>query len=172
MTGSRGPLSRDHGARALETAPATELLGEAPADLGEYGRALWDLTVDLASEWLTALDAPALASLCRLEDEHALCREAIEAHGIVTEEAITTTRGEVVGSRLVVNPASVAARKIEASQSVLRKQLNLPLADRARLGRKVLSLRKAAAEAESRNTGAKAGLLRMLKEEKETHADQ
>jgi hypothetical protein len=149
-TNSRGPVARAsrHALAASAETSSSPPIGDPPEGLRLAGFELW-VTVADSAPWLTALDRPTLEALARLEDDAAIYRVALDRDGPIQREPVVTTKGQVVGERLVDHPASKALRRIEASASVLRKQLSIPVVDRTRLGLSVLSLRKKAAEKEA-----------------------
>jgi phage terminase small subunit len=89
-----------------------------------------------------ALDAPSLARFCELTVERQALRADLETRGNLLEEPIVTPLGNVVGERVVLNPAIPALRAIDRALDALADRLGLNPVSRARLG---LTLSDAAA---------------------------
>lgn len=124
--------------RAPEKPPA------APRGLGSSGRAAWRLAWVEAGLWLTDADRPLVERLARLVDELAAFRAALEAHGPVVEEPVVTPRGDVVGRKLVANPAVKQLHDGGVELAGVAAALGLSPASRARLGLKAPARRRRA----------------------------
>jgi P27 family predicted phage terminase small subunit len=110
---------------------------KAPAGLGVAGRAEW------RAAWRGAWIDPGqhrevVAELCRLADDLVVYRKALSDHGVLVTEPIVSPRGDVVGERLVPNPAEQMVRRTGRSIADLRAVLGLTPQAKARLGLVVL----------------------------------
>jgi hypothetical protein len=151
--GVRGPLSKTvqgrgaHGHRTRTVvkgeivAVPVERIAQLPDDIGERGRAVFEQAHALA--WISESDWPAIDHLARLEDQWQTFAAALTEHGPLLEEPIVTPKGEVVGTRLVPNPAEVMLRRLEVQISALRDRLGMVPMAKARLGISVATARTA-----------------------------
>jgi len=154
--GARGPLSKAvqgreaHGHRTRAVAKA-DLVATTPAapvpvppdDLGDRGRAVFALAHALA--WVSESDWPAIEHLARLEDQWVTLAAALAEHGSLLSEPIVTPRGDVVGTRLVPNPAEMMLRRLDNQLVALRDRLGMVPLAKARLGISVASAKTALA---------------------------
>ena len=86
-----------------------------------------------------------VTQLAETIDEREKYRTALSEHGPLLAEPIVTPKGDVVGERLVPNPAEGMLRRCEARIERLGRDLGLTPTARARLG---LVLANATATAE------------------------
>lgn len=114
----------------------------APAGLRAAGTALWESLWGQVPWLVEAQHASIVEELCRLTDELATYREALEALGPILSEPIVTPTGAVVGERLTANPAEQMARRAGAAMEKLWAALGLTPAARARLGLDHLAARR------------------------------
>lgn len=142
--GNRGFLSRQERQALSEVRHGQgELPAIEPAGLSDEGLAIWAAVYRLCP-WLTEVDAPVVEHLARLEEEAAAYREALAERGPLIEEPIVSPRGEVVGNKVVANPAEAMLRRTERMLLDVRKSLALSPVERARLGLVVNELRRRA----------------------------
>jgi len=153
--GARGPISKTvqgrgaHGHRT-RTAVKADLVAKvptapvavAPDDLCERGRAVFECAHALA--WISESDWPAIEHLARLEDQWTTLAAAFK-RGPLLKEPIVTPRGEVVGTRLVPNPAEAMLRRLDVQIMALRDRLGMVPLAKARLGIQVATVRTAMA---------------------------
>ena len=126
----------------------------APDGLGEAGGMMWG-TLWAAVPWLDeSQHAGVVEELCRLSDELAAYRHALEEHGALIAEPILSPQGFVAGERLVANPAEQMARRAGAAIEKLWAVLGLTPAARARLGLDHLSARRTMQTIQLREGGA------------------
>lgn len=107
----------------------------APRGLKAPGRSAWRLAWSEGS-WLTDADRQMVERLARLVDELAAFRAALDEHGPVVKEPVVTPRGEVVGEKLVANPAVKQLHDGGVELAGVTAALGLSPASRARLGLK------------------------------------
>ena len=107
--------------------------GPPPPDgLGDAGLAVW--AEAWCAGWLSAVqDVAAVAELARLEDEQATYRATLARLGPVLEEPIVSPTGEIVGTRIVLNPVEAALRRAGRAARELRQALSLTPSARVRL---------------------------------------
>lgn len=128
------------GKRALPKAEV-ELAGVAsgvppmPQGLQATGKRMWSDTWEAARLWLNPqLDGPTIGMACRLADQIAGLHRDVEKHGRIVKEPIVTPTGEIVGEKLVANPALKELRAAEKSLMGVLSDLAIPPVARARLG--------------------------------------
>lgn len=115
--------------------PASTSIPEPPEDLSDDARRLWsELWTGFSGVLSAELDRATVERLCDLADERAVLRRALEEHGPLLEEPIVTPKGDVVGTRLVANPAAKQLREVDKQLTALSDRLGLSPAARARLG--------------------------------------
>jgi len=147
--GTRGPVKGTGGRPTLRKLPTlvparSPSLPTLPDDLNEAGRDVWRRVWE-GVPWLDAdQHGQVVDELARLTDELAAYRSAITAHGPLVAEPIVTPKGEVVGERLVPNPAEAMARRAGAALERLWGVLGLTPAARVRLGLSHLEARRLA----------------------------
>jgi phage terminase small subunit len=89
-----------------------------------------------------------LERFCRLTVERQQYQTALDALGLVLEEAQITPTGAVVGQRIVLNPLIPALRAIDRALDSVSDRLGLSPVSRARLGLTVSNALAAEATAE------------------------
>lgn len=99
-----------------------------------------------AVPWMTPADEPALAHLCRLEDDRETLALVLAEKGPLFERPITATTGEIVGSESYPNPALKESRRLDKSIAELRGALGLTPTSRVRLGQHVVAIRREESE--------------------------
>jgi hypothetical protein len=113
----RFPQAREHARRSANTEGGA-MSTDAPAGLGENGRALWaSLVGDVAEGWeLDARELHLLERACRVADEIALLEQAVDRDGAT-----------VAGSRaqIVVHPALQEARQLRLVELRLLRAIDL-----------------------------------------------
>jgi Phage terminase, small subunit len=97
---------------------------------------------------LAGVDDIAVERLCRLLDEAELTRAEL-ARGIVLEEPIVSPTGQVVGTRVVANPAAGLLRQLDRQIDALADRLGLVPMARARLGLVLTTAERQALEVDS-----------------------
>lgn len=106
-----------------------------PITLGDEGRILWPRLWTAAASWLSpALDQQELEGVCHLADEIAEYRRVLVEYGLMIDEPIVTPLGNVVGSRLVANPAIRELRNAEKQLREYLSDLGFTPTARAHLG--------------------------------------
>jgi P27 family predicted phage terminase small subunit len=120
----------------------------APADLPSAAVELWDDLAGVVPFRHDRLDAPMLERFCRLTVERQQYQTALDALGLVLEEAQITPTGAVVGQRIVLNPLIPALRAIDRALDSVSDRLGLSPVSRARLGLTVSNALAAEATAE------------------------
>lgn len=117
------------------TLPAAPRTPPLPVEIGDFGAEHWDQIWTVAQSWLNpTLDGPVVEIVCRTFDEIHDLRAALEKFGPLLEEPIATPSGEIVGKRLVPNPASKMLRAAEKQLQSWLSDLGFPPSARARLG--------------------------------------
>jgi hypothetical protein len=111
---------------------------EAPTDLAEAGLAVW--ADAWALPWTAAADRGAILNLCRLEDERALLKAALDEHGAMLSKPVVTPKGDVVGQESYANPVLRELRRVDVAVLALRDRLGLTPLYRARLGLALVEL--------------------------------
>lgn len=157
--GRRGPLpgvaaarsALPVAARRLEVGATTDgdprPIPRAPSGLGKAGRAAWKAAHEGMPVRLD-VDGLTVERFARLIDE----REAVAAEmgrGILLEEPIVTPKGDVVGTRMVANPAAAMLRALDKALDALIDRLALVPAARARLGLVMTSAERNTVETEA-----------------------
>ena len=156
MMGDRGPLA--HNAYGLRPGPrrkpantgavrpvagsAVEVMTSAsnlaplpaPEGLSPLGVVTWDALIVAIPGRHDILDAPTVARYAELTAERGVWAEQLVEHGHLLEEVIVSPRGDVVGTRRVVNPAVGELRRIDRALDTLGDRLGLSPAARGRLG--------------------------------------
>jgi P27 family predicted phage terminase small subunit len=107
----------------------------APAGLGPDGRAVWKNTWQSVPTLDPERDRQIVTELARLSDQMRRYRDALDTHGAVISEVICSPRGDIVGNRLVANPASVQLRNALTASMAIYAALGLSPQARARLPR-------------------------------------
>lgn len=107
-----------------------------PSHLGVDGLAVW---LDVWSGLPRAaahpkLDRLSVTRLAEAVDDRKRARAALIEHGTLLEEPIVSPKGDVVGTRLVPNPAEAMLRRADKAIDELSDRLGLSPAARARLG--------------------------------------
>lgn len=146
MANSRGPLPKKSRLTARKSASAAVVpstlhpsrLPALPEGLGSAGAATWKHAWGVP--WAALSDRPAIENLCQLEDERAMLRAALDAHGAMLAKPIVSPKGDVVGEELYVNPVVRDLRRTDAAILALRDRLGLSPLNRARLGVAVIEL--------------------------------
>lgn len=105
----------------------------APPTLGEEGQAVWRLLVAQMS-WAQELDLPAIQRFCELLEERSMVRRALVERGVLLEEVLVSPNGQVVGTRVVANPALKALHGIDQSLDAILTQLGISPSARAKIG--------------------------------------
>ena len=105
----------------------------APKGLGLPGRNAWKAVMSYGPLLLPDLDAVTVERFARLADERAAMSNEL-ARGPLLEEPIVSPTGKVVGTRMVLNPASPALRALDKELDALADRLGLVPSARARLG--------------------------------------
>ena len=106
-----------------------------PPELGQRGQDFWLAVWQAGSAWLSpGLDQPMVEEVCRITDEVTGHLDDITDHGRLIEEPIATASGDVVGTRLVSNPALMNLRRAEESRRRGLIELGFTPTARARLG--------------------------------------
>lgn len=117
---------------------------ECPSGLSTGTGALWAILFT-SCPWLDVeKDLTAVEQLCRLVDDIASCRQAIDEHGLLISECVQTAAGKIIEGerRLVVNPASTALDKYLRHLETMMAALGIQPQARARLGIDVAQLRR------------------------------
>jgi P27 family predicted phage terminase small subunit len=104
-----------------------------PKGLGVEGKAVWTNTWQSIPSLRVDQDRQIVTELCRLADQMALYRAALNKFGSLIEEVVVSTRGEVVGTRQVPNPASVQLKNALAASMAIYAALGLSPQSRSRL---------------------------------------
>lgn len=104
-----------------------------PAQLEANGGAVVFRELAGAS-WISPIDREMVTQLAETIDEREKYRAALAEHGPLLIEPIVTPKGDVVGTRLVPNPAEGMLRRCEARIERLARDLGLTPTARARLG--------------------------------------
>jgi phage terminase small subunit len=94
------------------------------------------------------LDATTVVRYADAVEDQIRCRLEIVRNGLLLSEPIVTPRGDVVGTRLVLNPAEAALRRADAVLDRLAGHLGLSPAARARLGLTISQAELAVVEAD------------------------
>jgi P27 family predicted phage terminase small subunit len=110
------------------------LRDNTPATLGDAGRDAWNELAPTIPGFHSHLDRPILQRFCELCDEREAYRQALSDHGALLSEPIVGPKGDVLGNRLIPNPAIAALRGVDRSLEALTVQLALSPAARVRLG--------------------------------------
>jgi hypothetical protein len=87
-----------------------------PAQLEANGGAVVFRELAGAS-WISPIDREMVTQLAEAVDERETYRTALREHGPLLVEPIVTPKGDVVGERLVPNPAEGMLRRCEAGSS-------------------------------------------------------
>ncbi|HUY24074.1 MAG TPA: P27 family phage terminase small subunit [Candidatus Saccharimonadales bacterium] len=168
--GERGPVGRSpqaaerlgrpsHGASAtpaLSVLPGgATRLPEPPEGLGEAAAITWR-EVKAGAPWLAAADRSTVQELVEREQDLEVCREALRRHGALLEEIVVSPRGDVVGTKLVANPAAAQVVKLQATILQLRAALGLTPIARVRMGLQVLEGERRASKVEELQARARA----------------
>jgi phage terminase small subunit len=82
---------------------------------------------------------------CELCDERAAVRMELD-RGVLLEEAVATSKGEVIGVRVVANPACGMLRSIDKALDALADRLGVNPASRSRMGLQMTTSERQAAE--------------------------
>lgn len=115
--------------------PAANGVPRTPNGLKTPGKRLWGQVWALGQAWLTpGLDYNTVELAARAFDEIADYRADLARYGRLLEEPIATPSGEIVGTRLVANPAEGMLRRAEKQLAGWLSALALTPTDRARLG--------------------------------------
>lgn len=153
--GRRGPLQG--ATHALPVVPrhataAEELpdrpVPRAPSHLATEGKRAWRAVMRSAPLLLPTLDVVAVTRFCEVVDERARLRAELE-RGVLLEEPIVSPKGDVVGTRVVANPALGELRAIDRQLDQLSDRLGLVPAARARLGLTLTTAERQAAEVDA-----------------------
>ncbi len=125
--------------------PETRTPPPAPDGLEDPGKAAWVAVMSGAPLLLPDLDAVTVERFCRVVDERTTV--AVELNrGVLLEEPIVSPSGQVVGTRVVPNPAAAMLRSLDKQLDALCDRLGLVPAARARLGLTLTSAEKQRAE--------------------------
>ena len=140
IRGSRGPIPgtahKLPAARrsAVSEVPEPRTPPPAPKGLGAPGARAWQAVMAWTPLLLPELDAVSAERFCSLVDERATISAEL-ARGVVLEEPIVTPKGDVVGTRVVANPAAAMLRQIDKALDALADRLGLVPAARSPHGR-------------------------------------
>jgi P27 family predicted phage terminase small subunit len=120
-----------------------------PDHLGELGRQVWlDVWEGFPSAVLNdRLDRLAVTRLAEAADDRENARMYLQELGVLLEEPIVTPRGDVVGTRMVINPAALQVQKLDRQIDLMSDRLGLSPAARARLGLTISKAQLAQADA-------------------------
>lgn len=174
MTGKRGPISgTKYGAKSGPAADAElqrrlgnkprnvtasvvpvqgELTGvvaipDPPDSLPAEVHPLWvSVWRAFPASMLSELDYPSILRFCELTHERTVWSALVMTSPLL-REPIVSPRGDVVGEKIVPNPAAKELRAVDRVLNAFVKELGLSPAARARLGWTVSSARLANAEA-------------------------
>ncbi len=149
--GRRGPI-----AGTLHKLPAARRPGvsevpqarkapRTPAGLGESGEAAWKVIMRWSPLLMPELDAVSAERFCSLVDERATVAAEL-ARGPLLTEPIVTPKGDVVGTRVVANPAAAMLRQIDKALDALADRLGLVPAARSRMGLQLTTAERQALE--------------------------
>lgn len=116
-----------------------------PRSLGSAGRKAWRAVFALAPLLLPDLDAVTITRFCSLVDERELVRAEM-ARGVLLDEPLISPKGEIVGSKVVPNPAFGLLRSIDKQLDALVDRLGLVPSARARLGLTMTTAERQAVE--------------------------
>ena len=106
-----------------------------PSDLNRASKRLFRAVYAASSDTLSPiLDAETVARLCRLLEEREIYAAELLEHGAVHAEVIVSPKGDVVGERMVPNPAEQQLRRIDKAIDAVTAALGLSPTSRARLG--------------------------------------
>jgi P27 family predicted phage terminase small subunit len=122
----------------LPTIDSTKPTPRAPRDLGREGKRMWRNLWRLP--WLEAeRDFPTVLEAARVADDLANARAAIAEHGLLLGEPVQNSRGDVIGNKVVANPAEAMARRATTALITLLQTLGLSPAAATKLkdGRRV-----------------------------------
>ncbi len=87
-------------------------------------------------------DASMVAQSCRLQDEGASLRAALQEHGAILKKPTITPRGEVVGTEYYSHPSLRELRRIGSEELALAKELGISPQARVRLGLAAINLQE------------------------------
>ena len=118
-----------------EIQPTIALNSGAPAELNEWGAAIWN---DIYGEYeriglITKVDLSALTALCIEWGKYQEANDIIAAQGMQIEEPIYSQKGELVGSKTVVNPLLKVASDSLKNYVRLCGEFGITPASRARV---------------------------------------
>lgn len=155
----RGTLRPDRVPEPQAYLPALADIPPAPRGLSPKARQLWVDIWEGARSWATqGLDNALVESTCRVYDEIAQLRRVLAQRGPLLEEVIVSPKGDVVGTKLVANPAAKMLRDAEKQWTAYLVLLAIPPTERARLGLvQVKAQSKLEALIAARNNGNKVG---------------
>ncbi len=94
---------------------------------------------------LPELDAVSAERFCSLVDERATVAAEL-TRGVVLTEPIVSPKAEVVGTRVVANPAAAMLRQIDKALDALADRLGLVPAARSRMGVQLTTAERQALE--------------------------
>jgi phage terminase small subunit len=149
-----GHKSRVRSTRAAPTVlPVVQVVTDnsappPPASLPAEAAEVWTELAGVIPLRHPQLDTPTLERFARLTVERRGYEAVLDERGVVLEEPIISPTGKVVGTRVVMNPAEMALRRIDRALDVLADRLGLSPVARARLGLTVSNAMAAEATAE------------------------
>ena len=118
-----------------EIQPTIELNLEAPSELNEWGVKLWTAIANEYSKigLITKVDVGSLFTLCNEFGTYCEADDLIKAKGLEVEEEIYSSKGEMVGTKLVTNPMLKVRNDAFKNYNSMCSKFGITPADRTRI---------------------------------------
>ena len=115
--------------------PTQEVSLSAPSDLNEWGQKLWE---EIMSEYgkvglITRVDLGSFYNLCSWYGIYRQAEDLVSARGLEVEEEVYSAKGELVGTKTVVNPMINVMDKAQKNYLALAKEFGVTPSSRAGL---------------------------------------
>ena len=111
---------------ALLPVQSLEVVIPPPPDhLSEPGAEIWSIIHEHMPALQSSLDSHTVQRYCEAAEDLVRARAEIEHRGLLLEEPIVSPRGDVVGTRVVLNPAEAALRRADKVLDGLCDRLGL-----------------------------------------------
>ena len=115
--------------------PTQEVSLSAPSDLNEWGQKLWE---EIMSEYgkvglITRVDLGSFYNLCSWYGVYRQAEDLVNARGLEVEEEVYSAKGELVGTKTVVNPMINVMDKAQKNYLALAKEFGVTPSSRAGL---------------------------------------
>ena len=119
-----------------EFKPTLERNFEPPDDLNEWGRKLW---IQIATEYakhslITIVDNGSLFAMCNEYGVYCEASDIVAVKGIEIDEPVYSQKGEMVGTKRVINPARKVASDSFKNYRMMCVEFGLTPASRTRVG--------------------------------------